>query len=345
MTRDHRIRLAYTGLHPARLRDLIEQYGSPALLVDAITHGEVRLSEGAKRRVAVPSSDRLAGLDGAGVRILLRGDLGYPVHLGELPDAPDVLFCRGSLPPELGVALVGTRAATRYGILLARAMGRAVAAAGWPVVSGLARGVDGAAHEGMLEAGGRGVAVLGSGADVWYPAEHRGLGERVLAAGGAIVSEYPPGTPPAGWRFPPRNRIISGLSGVVVIIEARVDGGALITARRALEQGRDVFVVPGDVDRSTSEGCNLLIRDGAHPVLGPDDLVEAAERVLGPATRRAATPAREVTPLLRILGPAGRHPDDLADDLGWDVAKVLVELARLEAAGRVVMEGGLAAVR
>ncbi len=165
----------------------------------------------------------------------------------------------------------------------------------------------------------------------------------ILSAGGCILSEYPPGTPPVGWRFPPRNRIISGLSGAVVVVEARVDGGALITAKRALEQGRDVFAVPGDIDRATSEGCNLLIRDGAHPVLGAEDMVEILARALGPPPHQRSS--REGHPLVDLLGPVGKHPDDLAAELGWEPAALLAEISRLEAAGAVTLEGGLVLVR
>ena len=155
-----------------------------------------------------------------------------------------------------------------------------------------------------------------------------------------MVSEYPPETPPLGWRFPPRNRIISGLSAAVVVVEAAVRGGALITARRALEQGREVLAVPGDVDRPTSEGCNLLIRDGAIPVLGPDDLIEGISLILGPpATHR---PPRAVDDeLIQVLGPVGRSIDWLSTTLDLPVSDVLARLARLEARGLVVHTGGL----
>jgi DNA processing protein len=202
---------------------------------------------------------------------------------------------RGALPSEPGVAVVGTRRATRYGLELARQMGGAIARAGWTVVSGLARGVDGAAHRGTLEAGGKGVAVLGSGIDVWYPPEHARLGEQLVTAGGAVISEYPPGSRPDAWRFPRRNRIISGLARAVVVVEAADKGGALITARLAAEQGREVFAVPGDVNRRTSVGTNLLIRDGAVPVLGADDLIEALSLVLGPPSPGSAPHSRSAS--------------------------------------------------
>jgi DNA processing protein len=164
---------------------------------------------------------------------------------------------------------------------LASAFGSACADAGWPVVSGLARGIDGAAHEGVLAAGGVAVAVLGAGPDVRYPREHVGLYGRILGSGGTIVTEYPPGTPPHGWRFPPRNRIISGLSAAVVVVESAVTGGSLGTAAHAVDQDRMVFAVPGDVDREASVGCNLLIRDGAVPVLGAEDLVASLSLLTG----------------------------------------------------------------
>ena len=153
-------------------------------------------------------------------------------------------------------------------------------------MSGLARGIDAEAHLGTVDAGGPGVAVLGSGSNVVYPAENRGLHDRLIEDGGAVVTEYPPGTPPEPWRFPPRNRIIAGLSAAVVVVEAAVKGGALITAAAALDQGKAVLAVPGDVGRPASEGCNLLIRDGAVPVLGPDDLVEAVSLIVGPPRAR-----------------------------------------------------------
>jgi DNA processing protein len=262
-----------------------------------------------------------------------------PSHLAELADAPEVLYCRGVLPTRPGVAIVGTRRATPYGRAISRSFGRAVATAGWPVVSGLARGVDGLAHEGTLEVGGIGVAVLGSGIDVWYPAEHRRLGEGLISGGGAVVSEFGPGTPPEPWRFPCRNRIISGLSKVVVVIEAARTGGALITARLALDQGRDVMAVPGDIGRPASEGCNLLIRDGAIPVLGAEDLIEALTLLLGAPPSSPAKPHTGSD--LMALIPAGGIPlEDLVLAHGTPTPFVLAELARLEAGGFIHIDGG-----
>lgn len=266
-----------------------------------------------------------------------RGDPGYPGRLDTIGDPPAEVWIRGQVPAEAGVAIVGTRRATRYGLGIARAMGAAVARAGWPVISGLARGVDGAAHRGCLDGGGIGVAVLGSGLEIWYPPEHRALGEDLVAGGGGILSEYPPDTRPEPWRFPARNRLISALSAVVVVTEAADKGGALITARLAAEQGREVFAVPGDVSRSTSVGTNLLIRDGALPVLGPDDLVEAVSLVLGPPTRH---PAAEAVQLGIDIPPEGASVEMIVEAAGGDVAGVLAQLGRLESDGRIRLEGG-----
>lgn len=267
-----------------------------------------------------------------------RGRRGYPAPFESISDPPAEVWVLGSVPADPGVAIVGTRRATQYGLGLARAMGAAVARAGWPVISGLARGVDGAAHRGCLDAGGTGVAILGSGLDVWYPPEHEGLGRDLVAGGGAVLSEYPPGTRPEPWRFPARNRLIAALGAVVVVTEAAERGGALITARLAAEQGREVFAVPGDVSRRTSAGTNCLIRDGAVPVFGPDDLVEAVSLVLGPP--RSPDPHPGAVPGLHVP-PEGAALDTVIEANGGDAAEVLATLGRLEAEGRLRVESGV----
>lgn len=261
----------------------------------------------------------------------------YPEALETIADPPGQLWVLGDLPMEHAVAIVGTRRATRYGLGLAGEMGRAVAASGWVVVSGLARGIDGAAHRGCLEADGVGVAVLGSGVDVWYPPEHRGLGHALVEKGGAVLSEYPPGTSPEPWRFPARNRIISGLAAAVVVVEAAEKGGALITARLGAEQGREVFAVPGDLSRATSVGTNRLIRDGAHPVLGTDDLIEALSFVLGPPPR-LNEPAS--SSLVLEIPTGGASVEAVVEANGGDTGRVLSLLGRLEAEGSIRIEGG-----
>jgi DNA processing protein len=207
------------------------------------------------------------------------------------------------------------------------------------VVSGLARGIDGEAHRGTLDGGGLGVAVLGSGPDIVYPPEHRGLHDAITDGRGAVVTEYPPGTPPEGWRFPPRNRIIAGLAAAVVVVEAARTGGALITAGIGAEWGRAVMAVPGDVGRGSSAGCNLLIRDGAVPVMDPDDFVEAVSLVLGPARRDPSPAANE--PLVAALGVGGLPLEEAAAAWSMDAASAAAAAARLEVAGLLRREAGL----
>jgi DNA processing protein len=283
---DSRLRMAFSGLHPIRSRELRDRFGGALGAVIAIERGRVKASDAIRGNVAVPADQRRAELASLGIDAVYREGEGYPDHLDVFEDAPDLLFVRGTLPEIPGVGIVGTRKCTAYGLELAEAYGTAVAATGWLVVSGLARGIDGAAHRGMVSAAGVGVAVLGCGIDVTYPREHRRLGEQILEAGGAIVSEYPPGSRPDAWKFPPRNRIIAGLSAAVVVVEAAKTGGALITAVKAAEYGIPVFAMPGDVDRRTSEGTNRLIRDGAFPVLDPDDLIEELDLVYGLSHRQ-----------------------------------------------------------
>jgi DNA processing protein len=246
---------------------------------------------------------------------------------------PSKFWVRGNLPSGPGVAIVGTRRCTEYGRTIARKLGHYVAAAGWPVVSGLARGIDAAAHAGTVDGGGQGFAILGCGVDIIYPVDNRGLAGRLLASGGGLISEYPPGTPPAPFRFPARNRIIAGLSAAVVVVEAPVTGGALITARLALDQGKDVLAVPGDIGRATSEGCNLLIRDGAHPVLSGEDLIESLERILGPSPIGGSPIEIESNGVL--LDEALQRSDR-------PVGAVLADVVRAELAGRLKTRDGAA---
>lgn len=265
-------------------------------------------------------------------RLIPAGSEESPEGLTDLEDQP-ALYVRGMLLGRPGVAVVGTRRATRYGIDLGESFGAAIARAGWTTVSGLARGIDTAAHRGCLRAGGHAVAVLGSGIDVCYPRENARLYDEIVDSGGAIISEYPPGTPPDRWRFPARNRIIAAISSAVVVVEAARTGGALITARLGAELGRPVFVVPGDVDRVSSEGCNLLIRDGAFPVMGPADLIEELSLVIGP-------PARNPTSDLS-LPPGGLSLDELPEAWAMTMSEALVRVGKLEVGGLVRRDGDI----
>lgn len=338
-----RLRLAFGGLHPDRMRSLVTTNGLRGTL-SGLLSGRLETTARVRAAIAVPAEERQRELTAAGIQVLFRGDDDYPQHLAAVPDAPDVLFARGALPRDPGVAVIGSRRSTSYGRRIAEMYGKAIAAAGWPLISGLARGIDGAAHRGTVAAGGVGVAVLGSGIDVMYPREHDDLARELIAAGGGVISESPPGTPPEGWRFPPRNRVISGLAGVVVVVEATVKGGALITAEAALRHGRQVFAVPGDIGRMTSEGCNLLIRDGAYPVLDEVDLIESLELALGsrpqPAEPAEVPPLDEADRLVVDLIAAGVDDGDgLIAGIGASPGTALARLGSLELRGVIAQSG------
>lgn len=261
-------------------------------------------------------------------------DPAFPPGLATLSDPPLGVFLRGHWEVAPAVALVGSRQASTYGREVAEYLAGELARAGVWVVSGMARGVDAAAHRGALAAGGRTAAVWGSGPDRVYPAEHAELAE-AIGGSGCLLTEYPPGSPPLPQHFPERNRLIVGLSQVVVVVEANERSGALITARLALDEGRDVMAVPGSVFSRLSTGPNGLIRAGAAPVLGASDILDAlGVPAAGPTT--AATPEDPVEAAI----PAGRSAtaDAIAATLGRPIAEVLDTLLRLELAGRVVHE-------
>ena len=264
---------------PSRKLALLRKHGLSWLL--SAPPGELReegLSDGQieevlEGRERAEEEARILDSMGAEVVGLDEGDR-YPRLLSKIPDPPICLFVKGELRPEEPcVAIVGTRRASNYGRLVAERIARQLASQGICVVSGLARGIDTAAHRGALEAEGRTIAVLGTGLDVAYPPENRDL-QGEIAKKGALLTELPPGTMPHPWNFPMRNRIISGLSYGVVVIEAPEDSGALITAATAAEQGREVFAVPGDVMSGRSKGCHRLIKEGAKLAEDASDVVE-----------------------------------------------------------------------
>lgn len=274
---DAATRLAFAALAPSRVDRLVDRYGTVERVVSAIQRSRVTTSDWIRAAVDVSAEIRRAHLTELGMTLRFASAEGYPNRLLRYDGHPRWLFTRGAVGTSPTIGIIGTRTCTAYGLELAELYGRVAAHQGWSVVSGLARGIDGAAHRGAIGAEGHCHAVLGSGVDVVYPASHRRLYNGILEAGGMISSEYPPGTPPEAWRFPTRNRIIAGCSDVLLVVEAGVKGGALITARIALDYGVPVYAVPGDVDRATSIGTNLLIRDGAFPVLGPEDLAEVLD--------------------------------------------------------------------
>jgi DNA processing protein len=283
-----------------------------------------------------------ASLAARGLRFLGRGEPSYPSALRELHDSPPGLFLRGSGAVELlgrrGVAIVGARACSSYGSQVARLLGRELTAAGIVVVSGLARGIDGDAHRGALEAGGPTLAVLGCGVDRDYPVAHAQLAARISEQG-LVVSEYAPGVEPAPWRFPARNRIIAGLAAATIVVEARERSGALITADFALEAGREVFAVPGEITSSLSAGTNALLRLGATPLTSTGDVLEALgiDAAPVPSPELGEIPARVLYALVRE--PSGI--DGLIHATGLDAAAVATALAELELAGAVAEADGL----
>jgi DNA processing protein len=284
-------------------------------------------------------------LQAQGIGILTWEDETYPRRLKEIDQPPPVLYVLGELCPEddWAVAIVGTRRITPYGRQVTEEIASTLARSGVTIVSGLARGIDGTAHQASLAAEGRTLAVLGSGVDRIYPPENRRLAERIVAQG-ALISDYPPGTPPDAANFPPRNRIISGLSLAVVVIEAGESSGALITARFAADQGRDVFAVPGNITAPQSRGTNRLIQDGAYPLLKSQDILEALQLTMLPAQReaRVGIPADAIeAQILNLLGSEPVHVDDLRERAGLPIEKVTASLTLMELKGMVRQVGGM----
>ena len=281
-------------------------------------------------------------LGARGFRFLARSAPHFPPLLRAVHDPPPGLFVRGVPPPELlsrpAVAVVGARACSGYGASVARMLARDLAAAGLVVVSGLARGVDAEAHRGALEAGGTTVAVLGCGVDRDYPAAHAELARRI-AERGLLVSEYAPGVEPAPWRFPARNRIIAGLCAATVVVEARERSGALITADLALEEGREVFAVPGEITSALSAGTNDLLKLGASPLTCAADVLSCFGIEAGPAAVAAVegTAGR----LLELLREAPAGADELARRAALDAGLVARALVELELAGLAVAADGV----
>jgi DNA processing protein len=332
------IALALLPANPRTLALNLERAGGdPAGALDRLADRPddlLRQAAGVRTRLAA-----------AGMAVVTRADPGYPALLGELPDPPPALFMKGELTgaDDPAVAIVGSRRASPYGLAVARTLGRDLAAAGVTVISGLARGIDAAAHGGALAAPrGRAVALLGSGPDVIYPPEHRSLAA-AIAARGALVSEFPPGSPPLARHFPRRNRLISGLSRSVVVVEAAADSGSLITARLALDQGREVHAVPGPIDAPGSAGTHALLREGARLAASADDVLEEFPAEVGrrlARSRRAAAagpppglpPAQlEIWQALDPVRP--RDVDDLAEATKMGVSELVSSLLGLEIRG------------
>ena len=380
--------LAELGLKCRTQLALLRHLGSPESVFFA-DREEILLTEGITREQAETLRNHDLGIADRILeecrrldqRVLTIQDAEYPNRLRNIYDPPCVLYIKGRLPlfdEEAAVAVVGTRKCTPYGTACGEKLGYGITRGGGLVVSGLALGVDAAAAKGALRAGGPLVGVAGCGLDVRYPAGNRQLYDDVAAAG-ALVSEYPPGTAPDGWRFPARNRILSGLAVATVVVEAPASSGALITANTALDQGRDVFAVPGPINAAASLGCNRLIQDGAAGLamdawdilqpyterfpgkLRPEELAqepkeppEPKRSPAVPAPRRKPAPWEEKIPkvadreitddqaaLLRLLSPdRPMLADDLIDQSGIPTRRVLSALTVLEIDGMVQQHSG-----
>jgi DNA processing protein len=334
------------GLSPRMARELVGWFGTPEGVLRA---GEGRLRAaglapalagtiaGARAR-ALEEARRIAA---AGASLLTLDDALFPRLLREIPDPPVALAVRGALAPdESAVAVVGARRASEYGRRVAEELGQGLAQAGLTVVSGLAAGIDAAAHRGALEAGGRTVAVLGTGIDRVYPSWHADLAAQIVARG-ALLTEFACGTPPLAFHFPRRNRVISGLTLGTVVVEAAEQSGSLITARYAIEQNRAVLAVPGPVGRAAHRGPHRLIQEGAKLVTGVEDVLEElAPTLIGRlGQRRRASAAAGLTEaerrILAAVGPEGLHVDEVIRQATVPAGCALETLLALELRGLV----------
>ena len=340
------------GIGPSRFYRLLSQYEDAHVVWDdPDDEGLAFLGPKTLKSLRAARSQEyyfrlFADMERAGMRAVTRISDDYPQALNTIHDPPPTLYVRGDAPleGERMFAIVGSRRATRDGKRAAREFAATLAREGVCVVSGLARGVDTCAHEGALEGGGATIAVLGSGADVIYPPENEELAARILDGGGAIVSEYPPGTRPSQGTFPARNRIISGLCGGVLMVEGSNTSGAMITVNFATEQGRDVFAVPGSIYSPLSAAPNRLIFDGANPALSAWDILEhyrwAARPADGASPRRAVELDEEEKLLVDALLEQELSFDELSALSKFPASKLNSLLTSLELRGIIVKAPG-----
>ena len=315
------------GVGPSSAMALLRHFGTPEGVFSASTEDYKNVEglksadiAGLRNKDLALAAERLEACARIGCRVLTLQDADYPDRLRNIYDPPVVLYVRGSLPAideEPVVAIVGTRRCTPYGLKAAEKIGHQLASRGLTVATGLAIGVDSAAARGALGAGGRVIGVIGSGLDVVYPPENEDLFAEVVSSG-AILSEYPPGALAKAVHFPARNRIISGVSLGVAVIEAPKKSGALITAARALEQGRDVFALPGNIDARNCEGSNLLLREGAIPILSAEDIISEYEDIFPESILKDGAGARD---------PVKKEIDNTPEVEYIDLGKILGDLA------------------
>lgn len=345
------------GLGRSGLFHLIRHFGSPGAALQALPdRWQQRSGVRADLARLVPAADdprvvsALERFEACAAWLLSFWDPDYPAPLKQIPDPPALLYGRGAIPAGDMLAIVGSRKPTPVGRQLAESLAEQLAGQGVAVVSGLARGIDTAAHRGVLNAGGVTFGVLGCGIDQVYPPEHEQLYRQLLERGG-LLSEYPPGTAPLPGHFPGRNRIISGLAQGTLVIEAAAGSGSLITVEFALEQGREVFAVPGGIDRPVSAGTNQLIKDGAHPVTEAIDILQRLwpERLCQPRPRNVQHPPTDLSEparnILCLLGLEPLHVDELAGKSGLTPMELSVILLQLELQGGVEQLPGARYIR
>nr|WP_312232157.1 DNA-processing protein DprA [Pseudomonas sp.] len=339
-------------LGPKRFRKLLSAFDSASAALSAPASAwrslglPLACSE-ARRSPEIRERARLAleWLQVPGQQLVMWDEPGYPALLAELADAPPLLFVAGdpTLLERPQLAMVGSRRASRPGLDTAHSFARSLARGGFVVTSGLALGIDGAAHQGALDADGHTVAVLGTGLQCLYPARHKRLAQNIVERGGALVSELPLDSPPQACNFPRRNRIISGLSLGVLVVEASPSSGSLITARLAAEQGREVYAIPGSIHHPGAKGCHQLIRDGATLVESIEHILEALRgwQQVHLAEQASAPQPGATHPLLALLYAAPHSSEALAHAAGWPLPEVLAALTELELDGLVACEAGL----
>ena len=334
---------------PRRYYSLFSTFGSAssALSAPASAWRALGLPEACAQARRSPevregASAALRWLERSRHHVLLHDQAAYPALLSELSDAPPLLFVAGepSILEKPQLAMVGSRRASRPGLDTAAAFSRSLAGAGFVITSGLALGIDGAAHQAALDVGGQTVGVLGTGLEKLYPQRHRALADAMIHGAGAVVSEFPLDAGPQAANFPRRNRIISGLSLGVLVVEASVSSGSLITARLAAEQGREVYAMPGSIHHPGARGCHQLIRDGATLVETVEHILEGLRgwRSMPISTAQTLTPSCH--PLVQLLLAAPCTSEALVNASGWDLPRLLATLTELELAGHVVLEGG-----
>ena len=340
------------GIGSVRFQALKDHFGDLSLAwqapLDALKAAGLgqKMAERVVQMCASVDLEKVMSRIGAlGITILTWEDESYPSRLKEIDQPPPVLYVRGSLTTDdsWAVAVVGTRRVSAYGRQVAEELATFLANNGVTVVSGLARGVDAISHESALKAGGRSIAVLGCGVDRIYPPEHTQLAEKMIESG-AIISDYAPGTPPDASNFPPRNRIISGLSIATVVVEAGDKSGALITAQFAVDQGREVFAVPGNILSPQSKGTNRLISDGAHPYLTPRDLLEVLNltRISEQREVRKILPGNVMeAKVLSVLSHEPLHIDEIRNKTGLPIELVSATLVMMGLKGSVQDVGGM----